>query len=686
MKPWVFSQLLFLDRSIVRERRPSFEGSFVDTCMLLVGKISGVWGRIGDAFEAAAPDPVAETACMLDMLLLPARTRVPRAQASARVAFRFVCLLREACKTSCHMSVDPCNLALCVGPVLPTARHPWFWGERWLVSRGETCLHPEIVGLGRSAHPICADHLQNQVRRLEKANVAGKPRPSNWMPFSAPPILPLRSLSSELVSLLHDLVEVDTEPPGAGSTGGRKNKAEPELLLSAWREEVATVVRGWLLRAGPVVKSLQRQKVLGEQNLWEEAARARKQSLADDPEGEPATAVRPCRQAKKGTGVNVADGRGVGDGGQREVGFGGDGGLGPVVKGVSSPRGASPLGAISADDLNRVVAVLCLLGGRFEGLHPGARVLCRLPPEESVSDPLDGWEDTPAVEATVLRLGLSGAKLPRIDDVERRAKGMSSSGEPVVDSVSASGRSSRDESSQARQQQQQPPPPLTLPGACPVFSASLVPRRPGCGSRQEVYAGLSDEAYAGSLAAAVVAREVIRDDRARLLQRYQQQQQQLELERERDSQSVLARLEHARLGSVSREHGRSNGFSLLRREPRAPVMREPPGLFLPSGDGGGASASTSRQKHHRHQHHPHHQQRQRPKGQELVSLGVSRKDHGSAPHAVTVPADSVALLRKKVPQALIKTLTSHVEEMLPGLKAMLEAETVFRGEQSKRTR
>lgn len=101
---YIFSSPLFTGRSIVRERHPSFDGSFVETILLLIGKISGVWGRLGDASGTGGhPDAlsVAQTGdCMLDMLLAPSRCRAPRARLSAREAFRFVGLQKQrvACR------------------------------------------------------------------------------------------------------------------------------------------------------------------------------------------------------------------------------------------------------------------------------------------------------------------------------------------------------------------------------------------------------------------------------------------------------------------------------------------------------------------------------------------------------------------------------------------------------------
>ena len=94
-----------VDRSVVRERCPTFEGAFVETCLLVVGKISGVWARLGGsggggggggggAIEAGRPleaSPLAESVgCMLDMVVAPAGVHEPSPRVSAREAFRSV--------------------------------------------------------------------------------------------------------------------------------------------------------------------------------------------------------------------------------------------------------------------------------------------------------------------------------------------------------------------------------------------------------------------------------------------------------------------------------------------------------------------------------------------------------------------------------------------------------------------
>lgn len=89
------------NRSIVQERSPSFQGSFVKTCLLLIGKISGVWGSLASISSDHAHSPAEGSAgasdrppsganSMLDMLMAPSGRRATCARVSAREAFRFV--------------------------------------------------------------------------------------------------------------------------------------------------------------------------------------------------------------------------------------------------------------------------------------------------------------------------------------------------------------------------------------------------------------------------------------------------------------------------------------------------------------------------------------------------------------------------------------------------------------------
>lgn len=102
--------LLFpADRSIVRERQPSFEGSFVECSLLLVGQITGVWKKLeGDASEADSDPPVssptANKGCVLDMLLAPTGFCAWRKRVTARDAFRFVARKIDCSVNSANVS------------------------------------------------------------------------------------------------------------------------------------------------------------------------------------------------------------------------------------------------------------------------------------------------------------------------------------------------------------------------------------------------------------------------------------------------------------------------------------------------------------------------------------------------------------------------------------------------------
>lgn len=102
---------IFSDRSFVRERCPTFNDSFVEACLLLVGKTTSVWGGLDECTRSAggSGNPAggvtvdgskgvvgerhrrSTTAVgMLDMLLTPSGCRDTRARVSAGEAFRFV--------------------------------------------------------------------------------------------------------------------------------------------------------------------------------------------------------------------------------------------------------------------------------------------------------------------------------------------------------------------------------------------------------------------------------------------------------------------------------------------------------------------------------------------------------------------------------------------------------------------
>ncbi|CAN0355554.1 unnamed protein product [Ectocarpus sp. 6 AP-2014] len=91
--PWVAPRLVHDEfRSIVRERQPSFEGSFVECALFLVGQIAGVWTTLeGGASEIdsdpPASPPTVDKGCVLDMLLAPAGFRAWRERVPARDAF-----------------------------------------------------------------------------------------------------------------------------------------------------------------------------------------------------------------------------------------------------------------------------------------------------------------------------------------------------------------------------------------------------------------------------------------------------------------------------------------------------------------------------------------------------------------------------------------------------------------------
>ena len=588
------------------------------------------------------------------------------------------------------------------------------------------------------------------------------------------------------MSLFHDLVEEKEEAPGAAqSVGAGESKEGSVNPSSAWQEAVVTVARGWLRRAGPVVGALLRQKALEERDLWQEARRTREQPAAggeDHAAAAAATATAAAvgskERARRGSPneADEADHHGVRGRDRRDDSSPGQ----PAGGTPPSPFRGAPLGAaVAADDLDRVVSVLCLLGGRFEGLFPGARVRCRPPPEDDASGAaVAGWEDSPTVEATVLRLGFSEARPPRDGDIERGGKGAGdvadlptiqalgegtageskeegqqdalrsftralrefvgeskaegqqdapgslTRGLPTIRALRESGgeskeerrqdaagslagglptihalRESEGESKEERQQDaagslaaslstiralregggestEERQEPVEQPaaaaaaarGARPVFSSRLVERPAGWAISE----GLADGARSrGGAAAFSVVSDILRADTERLRQENRQ------LEQEFRARETLAGQGHARIGnSPSRERGYGHETAGARRETRTPAaMRS--AEFLRS-----LVEEQQQQEQQRRRQRRQRRQRKQPSigaGAGTVTVGVSRESPRTAARAVTIAADGVTLVRKGLPRALTRKLAAHVEEFLPALEAMLEAETVFRG-------
>ncbi|CAM9151445.1 unnamed protein product, partial [Scytosiphon promiscuus] len=503
-------------RSIVREQQPSFEGSFVETCLLLVGNISAVWGRPGsdseESSDATASPLMPHKECMLALLLASGGCRALRARCSAKGMF---------------------------------------------------------------------------------------------------------SLSSELLSLLHDLVAKESIPGAERAVEGGEGRAIP---CTSWQDEIATVLCGWLCRASSVVGSLHNEKWREEADLWAEAEKARKQRAA-------------------------------------------------AAKEDNEVQGRPPVELLSVEDLERVVAALCVLGGQVEDIFPGGRVLCRLPREEYAHDALSGLEERPTVEATVLRLAFSGPRPPGEVSV---------SGDLPATDAPASARIGGTAEGQHQIHPQQRHGVATQ-AMRPVFSSHLLPRPPGCARPLDIYHGLTDGAFLGrTVAAAAVAESDAVVDRHPV----HETGRLLELAQElRRRQQVL--VQNARLGSVSSRHGHSGGRVDIGRALSLPALRAPADSQWSDGRGrdvagvedcssrGGTTASTSLGRQ---------QQEQAASGcTPLITAGVAGEGREDAPRAVPVRTDEATLVRRVIPRAFTKSLASHAKDLLPGLKAMLEAETAFRG-------
>lgn len=445
---------------------------------------------------------------------------------------------------------------------------------------------------------------------------------------------------------MHDLVA----KPGAGT---------PAEGLSIWGADVASVVHAWLHRAGPLVASLQRQKALGEKKRWADAEAARQGHLAAEQENGDTAALRGRAQAKSlGRERGVLEDKGDG---AHESGAG--------SKHRSSappiPRESPLFRTWRADDLDRVVAILCLLGGQFESVHPGAKVLCRVPAPSDVASGRESrniggargrWEHGAAQVATVLRTRL----LPTVPrDVERATGSVGVPPPAAPPPRGTDGREGRgvDEAGAQRAQ------PLR-----PVFASRVISPASGCVRPLDVYDGLASDVRVAVSRAVATAREVETGDTNE--GNHQQHQQQRQWPESRD---FSGRMPTATLGSVFR--GQNRSWAGLQRtwvptdgnEGRGSRSTTVPARATLSANSVGVAADAI------------------PSGQaggvcpEWVTLGAVWDGQGRAPHVATVPLGSVTPMVTGVPRALAGALVANVEGFVPQLKALLEVDVAFHG-------
>lgn len=447
------------------------------------------------------------------------------------------------------------------------------------------------------------------------------------------------------MSFLHHLAGAS---PGTASSGVEERKGEPKDYWPAWGEEVVRLVRAWLSRAVPLVDSLNQQKSLEEQQLWEEAAMARKKKKSERELNSTQKSVEKNTQ-QHNPGL-MGEHRVMTDGKPQVYGSdsrNSDGSKGfPCQSATMSPASMyQPLQASSADDLGRVVSVLCLLGGQFESLHPGAKVLCHMTPGFDIACERSGlhtgaqetrgdWKNGAVEEATVLRLG------------PLRARNRGARSPPSTERVTRENTVEGAMRDLVRETIQEPR---------PVFASRVVPPELRTVRPLDMYDSFSQD---GSLSAAAVAREIARDNQIRLQQQ----------------QNISPYLATARLGAVFRGQGRE--WAGLRRlsSPDNGVS-----VDLPLNAARRAAATTDSPDGERIVTASSQRQESASGCGEWVTVGSLREGHGGVHRAATVPTNSVTPISTGLPRALESALMPHVKEFMPGLKALLGADTAFQG-------
>ena len=460
----------------------------------------------------------------------------------------------------------------------------------------------------------------------------------------------MSSLSAELASLLHALVErTRTGATNVGASEDHQSNRSP-----AWQEVLARVTRAWLGCAGPLVDLLQREMVPREEKRHQSEMACKHRAADQDCDVTGATEEKELVRSNL-MGESKAP--------EEEEGWSRSSGNieRSLYKSSRTPRGGAVLGAVSMDNLDRLVAALCLLGGQFGGLHPGAKVLCRIPSKNTVSGAdnrpgtqafgsqgRNGVKNTVA-EATVLRLRLSctrpqGASLSETDN------------ESGIGPTEAPMRRGRVDGA-VRRSVQEPR---------PVFSSRLrAMPSPGSVRPLDVYDGLAQEAYSGVVPPAAVARETVDDSQSWLQQQQQQRQMRQQQRHNQQQHDMSVRTPTAGPGSMFGGQGRE--LAGMRRRSSSPDVGEAVGVppiapayvRSPVSSAAGQQVTTGRG--------------------EWVTVGMAPEDGRSSPRVVTVPIENVTPVRMRTPAALAKALMPHVQDFLPGLRALLEGDTKYGG-------
>lgn len=455
--------------------------------------------------------------------------------------------------------------------------------------------------------------------------------------------MPINSLSSEILSLLRGLV---TKPgvgdigEGAGHTPGR---------WEGWAEEVAGVVRTWLLRARRLVAAVQDRKVLDEKVQWVRATASRQGRLHS--------------QGQVTAQGGSAQGGAIDDMGSLDA-------VGAHRSGVNLENekkypSVPPLDRSLTDDFHRVVAALCLLGGSFERLHLGAIVMCKMPPGRGSSGTL---ADSPSDFASQERQSGGVDSAPGLATVIELALAPA----PPRDAQHSMALSSRKRYRVGRYELAH-----TLQPAVELARAEVARvMSPG-----GITVGIHSLDVNDSLAHGMEmegrlqqAGEAARADEAEREQESRRDQQ--------ESRDIVAHLATARLRNYVRRRGGwdgpgrlspdvlvvdpASGSSPTTHVTDATLRTTPAAAATPaSGD-----SVSSRPLH----------------GvdggcDEWVTVASVRdgQEQGGPPQAATMSIDRVAVVPAGVPLALARSLAPHAEEFVPQLKALLEIETEFTG-------